>query len=74
MNKGCIFLSKSKPTRRERITNILTDSIIDLLYYDRKEDEDLPKGGIEEAIAAGEITVEEMIAIWSTELINGLGS
>jgi hypothetical protein len=60
-------------TRRERIIDILSDSIIDLLYYDRKEDEDLPKGGIEEAIKAGEITVEEMIAIWSAELIDGLG-
>ncbi len=59
-------------TRRERIINILSDSIINLLYYDRKEDEGLPCGGIEEAIKAGEITVEEMIQIWSAELIDGL--
>ncbi len=60
-------------TRRERIINILTDSISTMLYYDRKEDEDLPRGGIEEAIKAGEITVDEMIKIWSAELIDGLG-
>ncbi len=60
-------------TRRERIINILTDNISTMLYYDRKEDEDLPRGGIEEAIKAGEITVDEMIKIWSAELIDGLG-
>ncbi len=60
-------------TRRERIINVLTDSISTMLYYDRKEDEDLPRGGIEEAIKAGEITVDEIIKIWSAELIDGLG-
>ena len=60
------------PTRRERISNILTDSITDLLYHDRKEDEDLPRGAIGEAVRAGEITVEEMITIWSDELREGI--
>jgi len=59
-------------SRRERIINILRDSISDLLYYDRKEDEDLPRGGIEEAVRNGEITVENMITIWGNELRKGL--
>lgn len=59
-------------TRADIIKAHLSDSISDLLYYDRKEDDDLPKGGIEEAIKAGEITVDEMIKIWSAELIAGL--
>ena len=72
MHKDEIFPPKKEKTRRERIIAILSDSIIDLLYYDRKEDEDLPRGGIEEAIKAGEITVDEMIKIWSAELRDGL--
>ena len=59
-------------TRREYIIATLTDSIIDLLYYDRKEDESFPKGGIESAITAGEITVDEMIEVWSGALRDGL--
>lgn len=61
-------------TRRQMIIAILSDSLVDLLYYDRKEDIDVPRGSIEEAIEAGEITVNEMIAIWSAELIDGLGN
>lgn len=75
INKDLIFpktLEVPKKTRRERIIDILSDSISMLLYYDRKEDEDLPEGGIEEAIEAGEITVEEMIIFWSDELREGL--
>jgi hypothetical protein len=67
-----LFPPRAEKTRRQRIIDILTDSISDLLYYKRKEDEDLPRGGIEEAIKAGEITVDEMIKIWSVELTNGL--
>lgn len=72
MYQDDIFPPRRVPTRREKIINVFTDSIIDMLYYDRKEDEDLPRGGIEEAIRAGEITVDEIIKIWSAELIEGL--
>lgn len=34
--------------------------VVDFLYYDRKEDEDLPRGAIEDAIKSGEITAEEI--------------
>ena len=59
-------------TRRQHIIDRLTDGISKLLYYDRKEDEDLPRGAIEEAVRAGEITVEEMIIFWSDELREGI--
>lgn len=59
-------------TQREHIIDRLTDSIADLLYYDRKEDMDLPMGEFEAAVVAGEITVKEIITIWSDELRKGL--
>lgn len=59
-------------TRRERIESVLSDMVSDLLYYDRKEDWDLPRGAIEKAIKHGEITIEEMINLFETELRKGL--
>ena len=49
-------------SRRQHILDCTDDLASALLYYDRKEDEDLRVGAIEEAIAAGEITVDEIVA------------
>lgn len=59
-------------TRREHIEANLDDMITDLLYYDRKEDEFLPVGAIEEAVRAGEITADEMVEMISTRLRSAL--
>jgi hypothetical protein len=48
-------------TRKQLILNTVEDVVASLMFYDRKEDEELPVGAIEEAIAAGEITVTEMV-------------
>lgn len=48
-------------TRRELILATVGDLVGDLLYYSRREDEDLPRGEIEAAVEAGEVTVDEMI-------------
>lgn len=45
-----------------------TDLAGALLYYDRKEDEELPRGEIEAAIEAGEITADEIVTRFSDEL------
>jgi hypothetical protein len=37
------------------------NAVASLMFYDRKEDEDLPVGAIEEAVRAGEITMAEMV-------------
>lgn len=47
--------------RRKHIETTLDDLVSNFLYYDRKEDEELPRGEIEAAVAAGEITVDEMV-------------
>ena len=54
--------------RRERIKGTIEDVISDFLYYDRKEDEDLPRGAIDEAIAEGEVTTDEIITWFACEL------
>jgi hypothetical protein len=51
----------TEPTsRRGLILATLSDLVSDFLYYDRKEDKSLPRGAIEEAIRADEISVPEI--------------
>jgi len=59
-------------TKLEHLINRLSDSVGDLLYDDRKEDEDLPLGAFEAVVLAGEITVQEIVNIWAAELRDGL--
>lgn len=54
--------------RRQYILNATKDLVGELLYYGRKEDEDLPRGEIEAAIAAGEISADEIAATFERVL------
>lgn len=58
-------------SRREHILSTASDLMSNFLYYDRKEDEDLPRGAIEEAVADGEITTDEIMAIFRAAQPNG---
>ena len=58
-------------TRREHILASAEDLMSNFLYYDRKEDEDLPRGAIEEAIEVGEVTADELLAIFRAALTGG---
>jgi len=59
-------------SRKELILASIRDSVKDLLYYDRKEDEELPKGAIDEEEKAGRITVREMTREFRITLDKGL--
>ena len=48
-------------TRRELILMTVDDLVTRLFRDDRKEDEELPRGEIEAAIEAGEITEQEIV-------------
>ena len=54
--------------RRQLILDTVSDLMSNLLYYNRKEDEELPVGAIEEAVWAGEITESEILAVVEKEL------
>lgn len=57
---------------KELILAVVSDCVIDLLYYDRKEDEDLKVDDIDNFIRAGGITIDEIIQCFSDELNKGL--
>jgi hypothetical protein len=59
-------------TRKKLIIGTCKDMVSNFLYYDRKEDEELPRGAIEEAIEAGEITIEEIVKAFEAELRDNL--
>jgi hypothetical protein len=60
--------------RKELILVTVDDLVGDLLFYDRKEDEDLPRGVIEEAIREGVVTIAEMVARFEAALRDGLST
>ena len=45
---------------KENILLTIDDLVRDFLYYDRKEDEDLQVGDIQNALIGGEITLDEI--------------
>ncbi len=55
-------------TRRDRIYATVDDLVSNFLYYDRKEDEDLPRGAIEEAVKNGEISVDDIVGRFRARL------
>ena len=63
---------ETEETRANNIRNTISDMVANFLYYDRKEDESLPRGAIQEAVAAGEITVEDIVFAFESELRAGL--
>lgn len=50
------------------IRNAIKDLVSDLLYYDRKEDEDLKVGDIEVAVKSGKLSTIDMVDIFRIEL------
>jgi hypothetical protein len=54
--------------RRERVLAMTSDLAGRFLYYDRKEDSEFPVGSIEEAIDSGEVTLDEIVEVFRTEL------
>lgn len=53
---------------RELILNEVTDAIGKLLYYDRKEDENLKLHDIEYSILDGDISILDILLIVETEI------
>lgn len=66
-------MSAEERSRKQIILDTIDDAVSNLLYYDRKEDEDLPSGEIEAAVEAKEISIDEMVAAFATAIAKVLG-
>ena len=58
--------------KNETIDAVVDDLVMDFLYYDRKEDDDLGVGDIEIAISQGQITIDEIVERFKCELVAGI--
>lgn len=54
--------------RRKHVLNSASDACVRFLYYDRKADDELPVHAIEEAVIAGEVSVDEIVDVWRKQL------
>lgn len=57
---------------KANIIAVVDDMVSDFLYYDRKEDEDLPRGAIEKSIKNGDITITEIVSRFEQQLRQGV--
>jgi hypothetical protein len=57
---------------KDLILRTLSDTVARFAYYDRKEDEDLPRGAIERVVADGVITVDELVDAFRGEVTSWL--
>jgi len=53
---------------KQHIVNRAKDLACDFMYYDRKEDEELPRGAIEKAVEDGIITYKEIAELFLKEI------
>lgn len=54
------------------VDGVISDMIADFLYYDRKEDDTLTRGMIEDMVKAGKLTVDDMVEMFRKHLTKGL--
>ena len=64
----------SRQTRKALILSTVDDLVLDLMDYGRREDVELDRGEIEEALCNGEITVAEIVAAFANGLTEWLES
>ncbi len=55
---------------KEDILNTIDDLVSSFLYYDRKEDEDLGVGDIEDAITKGIISIDDITDRFKKSILN----
>ena len=72
--KSDVFESKKSDgsSKRDLIISVVKDLASSFVYYDRKEDEDLQRGDIEKAIASGDISLDEIVQVFASELRNAI--
>jgi hypothetical protein len=56
----------------EDLDDVIGDMVIDFIYYDRKQDEKIPQGAIEEAIDVDYLTIDEIVEVFRRKLVKAL--
>jgi hypothetical protein len=65
-----IYTDLTDQELRDYILAVSSDAMLDFLHYNRKEDDVLGRGTIEDAIKRGVITVDEILQVFREALEN----
>lgn len=65
-------MSSRSMAKQVLVSQTIGDLVSKFLYYDRKEDEDLPRGAIQKMIRDGAISVDWIVDEFRDELVKGL--
>jgi len=57
---------------KESILATTHDLVSNFIYYDRKDDEELPRGAIEQAIKDDATLLDDIVNTFRTELMNNI--
>lgn len=57
-------------SKKQNIIDTVSDLVGSFVYYDRKEDEDLSPEDLASCVKSGEITIDEIVEQFRTELQN----
>lgn len=60
--------TKKDRTPKEKVAGAIEVAVADLLYYNRKNDEELRQGDIEDWIESGEVTLTEITEMFMLEI------
>lgn len=55
----------------QTVFDTVTDLVSNFLYYDRKEDDELPAGAIQDAIRDGHIAIDDIVEHFREKLVEG---
>jgi len=58
--------------KKQLILNTVKELVSGFLYYDRKEDEDLLLGDIEDHVKNTDLQIEDMVEVFRNSLIKGI--
>lgn len=60
-------------TSRDHVLGMMGDVVSNLLYYDRKDDEELPRERIELLVEKGLLTSDQIVEAFRAALVKALG-
>ena len=58
----------SAVNENKKVNDLISDLVANFLYYDRKEDEEMPVGKLQDLIKSDKLTVEDITYIFNQEL------
>ena len=53
---------------KKYLLGVVGDAVLDFMVYDRKDDEELPRGVIEDAVSRGVLSLDDLVQAFRTHM------